>query len=259
MSAKLFIAPIICLLLLLIPFGLWGQIDILDNMFENPESAEAEINLKTLELFWSADTYAPFGYEGRTLPTQGSLITINSYLDISGTNPKSLTYSWFLDGIFQEAKSGYGRDSFKFGIRRTAGASHTVLLKVFNESRSFYVEKSINIPIANPEIVVYYRNNSKVNLPYIASAKNFEVISDQEISFLALPYFFNVKSIKDLEFTWTLGEKSVKESSLIANIFGLKIINKETGGPLEENLKVVATNKSQLNQAIQKIIKLNIY
>ena len=243
---------------LTIPLSLWGQVDILD-MFENPEGAEAEINLKTLEIYWSADTYAPFGYQGRALPTQGSLITINADLKIVGGNPKSLIYSWFLDGIFQEAKSGYGRDSFKFGIRRTSGASHTVLLKIFNESRSFYVEKSISIPIANPEIVVYYKNNSKVNLPYIASAKNFEVASDKEISFLALPYFFNVKSIKDLEFEWTLGKKSVKESSLIANIFGLKIVNKETGGMLEETLKVIATNKSQLNQAIQKIIKLNIY
>lgn len=259
MSVKLFITLIFCLLLLLIPSDLWGQIDVLDNMFENPESAEAGIDLKALELYWSADTYAPFGYQGRALPTQGSLITVNADLKIAGGDPRSLIYSWFLDEIFQEAKSGYSKDSFKFGIRRNAGASHTVLLKVFNESRSFYVEKSISIPIANPEIVVYYKNNSKVNLPYIASAKNFDVVSDQKISFLALPYFFNAKSIKDLEFTWTLGEKSVKESSLIANVFGLKIINKEKGGLLEENLKVIAANKLQLEQTIQKIIKLNIY
>jgi hypothetical protein len=244
---------------LTIPLSLWGQIDILDSIFENPESIETEINLKTLELYWSADTYAPFGYQGRTLPTQGSLITINADLKVAGGDPKSLTYSWFLDGIFQETKSGYGKDSFKFGIRRNASASHAVLLKVFNETRSFYVEKSINIPIADPEIVIYYKNNSKVNLPYLASAKNFEIASDKEISFLALPYFFNVKNIKDLEFEWTIGKKSVKESSLVANIFGLKIVNKETGGLLEENLKVIATNKSQLNQVIQKIIKLNIY
>ena len=259
MSTKLFITPIICLLLLLVPFSLWGQIDILDNLFEDSENIETEINLKTLELYWSADTYAPFGYQGRTLPTQGSLITINADLKVAGGDPKNLTYSWFLDEVFQEAKSGYGKDSFQFGIRRTNGASHTVLLKIFNESRSFYVEKSISIPITNPEVVVYYKNSSKANLPYIASAKNFEVVSNQEISFLALPYFFNVKSIKDLEFEWTLGEKSAKESSLVANIFGLKIINKEIGGLLEENLKVIATNKSQLNQVIQKIIKLNIY
>lgn len=266
---KLFpILIIFCAIILFFPFNTWGQLDIdiqdiqldipIGNLGDTLGNTEPEINLKTLELYWSADTYVPFGYEGRTLPTQGSFVTINAYLDVSGGSPQSLKYSWFLDGNFQEAKSGYGQSRFKFGIRRTAGASHTVLVKIFNESNSFYVEKSITIPITHPELVVYNKNNSRANLPYIASAKNFKITSDKESSFLALPYFFNIKSIKDLEFEWTLGEKSAKQSSFTANVFGLKIINKGAGTSLEENLKVVVTNKLQSNQIIQKIIKLNI-
>lgn len=254
------IKTFLIIIFLLIPLTLWAQLDdlwMMNDMFN--EDVEAEITFKTLELYWSTDSYVPFGYQGRALPTKGSSVTVEADLKISGGNPKNLKYSWFLDDIFQEAKSGYGKDDFEFAIRRVEGASHNVLIKIFNESRSFYVEKSIDIPIADPELVIYHKNNSKVNLPYVSSAKSFEIISDMESAFLALPYFFNIKSLKDLEFEWKLGTKSVKESSLKANIFGLKIINKEVGEILEETLKVTATNKLDSAQRILKNIKINIY
>lgn len=243
---KISLSLIICLLLFSIPLILLAQLDDLwmpDNMLLQ-DTIEQEINLKTLELYWSADTYVPFGYQGRALATKGSLVTVEADLDIVGGDPENLKYSWFLDDIFQGAKSGYGQDKFQFYVRRFNGARHTVLLKVFNESRSFLVEKSITIPITSPELVVH---------------GDFDVIADKETSFLALPYFFNIKSLKDLEFEWTLGDKSVRESSFIANVFGLKIINKQVGGSLEETLRVIATNKRQTDQRVQKLIKINIY
>ncbi len=252
----------ITILSLFLPIIAFGQGDVWVNdenlLLDGTEIGE-EINLEKFELYWSADTYVPFGYQGRPLPTQGSWVTVNAFLELSKGNPKSLKYSWFLDGIFQESKSGYGKDSFKFGIRKLTGSSHTVLVKAFNESRSFLEERSVTIPITSPEIVVYNKNSSPVKLPYLTSDKKFDVVSDKESSFLALPYFFSIKKIKDLEFEWILGEKKVKDSSLVANVFGLKIINKEVGGLLEETLKVVATNKLVSEQKVKKSINLNIY
>lgn len=244
-----------------IPLEIWAYDPfIFDNLIpQNSQNQEQEINLGSIDLYWSTDTYVPFGYEGRLLPTTESLITIEADLKISGASPKSLKYSWFLDDIFQETKSGYGRDSFQFYIRRLKGASHAVLIKIFNESRSFYVEKSINIPITNPEIVVYPKTDSKINSSYLASAENFDVISDQESLFLALPYFFNIKSLKDLEFEWTVENQSAKDSSFTANIFGLKIVNKQVGGSLGTDLNIIATNKTQTNQRVKKTINLNIF
>jgi len=244
------------LLFLTVPLTLWAQFWMMDDEMLLQET-EPEITLKNLDLYWSADNYVPFDYQGRILPTKGSWVIVEADLKILGGNPKNLKYSWFLDGIFQEYKSGYGRDNFKFGIRRLKGASHTILLKVFNESRSFLVEKSITIPITNPELVIY--NNNPINLSYTASSKDFDVVSDKESSFSALPYFFNIKSLEDLEFNWTFADKSYKESSLTANIFGLKIINKKVGTSLEKTLKVFATNKRQTDQRVQKTVKLNIY
>lgn len=255
---KLSIILVTSLLLLLLPSSLWGW-GVMDDLFF--EDFEPEIILKkgSLSLYWSADTYVPFGYQGRKLPTKGSKITVNAQLEILSGNPKNLKHSWFLDDVFQSTKSGYGRDSFQFWVRKYGGNPHTVSLKVFNESRSFMVEKSVTIPLAKPNLIIYAEEGGPINLPYTSSTKNLDVIADKESSFSALPYFFNIKALEDLEFSWTFADKTYGESSLTANVFGLKIINKEVRGLLEQTLKVVATNRRQLDQEARETVNLDIY
>lgn len=255
---KLFAIFIIFLLFLSIPLVSWAW-GIMDELFF--EDFEPEIVLKkgSLTLYWSADSYVPFGYQGRKLPSKGSKITIEADLEILTGNPTSFKYSWFLDEIFQEAKSGYGRDSFEFWVKKLDNASHTILLKVFNESRSFLVEESITIPITKPEIAIYTKENNRMNLPYTTSIENLNMASNKESSFLALPFFFNIRNLRQLKFNWTFADKTYDESSLTANVFGIKIINKKTGGSLEQTLKVIATNRRQPDQRAQKTVKLNIY
>jgi len=235
-------------------------LEMIDFMEEKylEESGE-NINLEYLDLYWSADTYTPFGYQGRALPTIGSLIEVEADIKVSNGKAYDLQYSWFLDNVFQESKSGYGRDDFNFRIRRNKGRFHTVLVKIFNKSRSFYVERSINIPITNPEVIVYKKDKGITIPPYISSSKTFNIISDKEMVFLALPYFFNIDSLTDLEFKWELGKKSIKESSFTANMFGLKIINKKVEGILEEKLNLLIINKDWDNQRVSKKINISIY
>ena len=259
MFSKLFTIITISLIIFLIPLSSQGQgWDLMDDFFF--EYAEPEIILKTgsLKLFWSANTYVPYGYQGRKLATTESRVIIDALLEILGENPKNLKYSWFLDGIFQESKSGYGQDKFEFWVKRFAGNSHTVLLKVFNESRSFLTEESITIPIVSPELVIFSKKGDKINLPYNTAIKDFDIISEEETSFLALPFFFDIKTMWDLEFRWVFANEVYKETSLTANIFGLKITNKKVGGSLEQILKVVATNLRRPGQGAEKTIKVNV-
>ncbi len=260
MSKRLIFTLIIACLVFIFPAGVAGQVEDLfmidDDFFGDVDS---DITFQSLTLYWSADSYVPFGYKGRALPTNGSTVTVSADLKITGENPANLKYSWFVDGFFQEAKSGYDQNSFQFKVQKTANSQHTVLLKVFNESRSFLEEKSIDIPITSPEIVIYKKQNPKINISYSASSEIFQVAAEKESSFIALPYFFNIDDMADLEFTWTFANKAIKEASLLANIFGMKIVNKEVGGILEEILKVNATNTKQSSQADKKTIKINIY
>ena len=250
-------------IVLAIPFIGFAQLDdlwMLDMLDETASLPSQEFYLDSLELYWSADTYTPFGYKGKSLPVNGSIVTVEADLKLTKGNPSFLKYSWFLDGVFQGAKSGYGRTSFKFGVRRTPNLHHEVLVKIFNEDNSFYVEKSIIIPITSPEIIVFQNNgNSRINLKYNNIPKNYQVFADQEVSFVALPFFFSINNIEDLEFEWSFANKQSKESSLTANLFGLKVVNKEEQEPLSTELQVKALNKKWYEQGIIKKLPVVVY
>jgi len=226
MNKKLSLFILIFLFLFLLPIFAIGQINILDMLGDNPLNniIQEPINLTMLELSWTADTYAPFDYDGRTLPVKGGMVTVSAYVKISSGNISSLKYSWFVDDTFQEAKSGYGKNSIIFGIRRDIGSSHNVLLKLFNDDRSFYIEKSIEIPVFAPELIIYSTNG---NAHFSNQASKFStIISNKKFSFVAKPYFFSIKKLTDLSFEWSLpGQEPIISSDYDASILDLTVQN----------------------------------
>ena len=58
------------------------------------QSQTSEINIT---LTWSTDTYVPFDYPGKALPTRGSVIEVAVNIDSQEINPQELIYQWFLD------------------------------------------------------------------------------------------------------------------------------------------------------------------
>ncbi|OGZ34834.1 MAG: hypothetical protein A2V60_00800 [Candidatus Portnoybacteria bacterium RIFCSPHIGHO2_01_FULL_39_19] len=239
---------IIFIFFLLLPLASFAQVDFNIDSLINEPSDEADINLNSLKLAWVAETYAPYEYKGRTLPTQGSKVTVDAILDISGGSLNDLKYSWFLDDIFQESKSGYDRNSFQFGIRRTNGSSHTVMVKIFNESRSFMVERTIEIPIVQPEAIICFSNNGS----YSSDRKNetADVFSNKKSAFIAKPYFFDIEKLSDLTFEWKFANQSpVISSAYSANVLDLVIEGKEDQKILENNLSLKVTNKLNSRQS----------
>ena len=185
----------------------------------------------------------PFGYEGRNLPVTGSKVIVDAIVNASGGSAKSLKYSWFLEDIFQQNKSGYDKDSFYFYARQGSGTYHTVKLQVFNEDRTIFVEKSIQIPISQPEVIIQK-----------AITKN------NRSSFIAKPYFFSADKLTDLIFEWTLpGQEPIISSNYDANVFNLTITgntnNEITQGDLWLNVK----NSQAEEQTANTSMKINIY
>lgn len=251
---------------LMVPAVVFGQVDMstLQNLLlpsadSSSTTTGEDINLESLYLFWSANTYTPINYEGRTLPIKGSTVSVYVDIKISGGNYQNLKYSWFLDGVFQEAKSGYARSAFSFGVRREKGASHLVLVKIFNEDRSFYIERSIEIPIAEPELLIY---SSKGNSHFSNQASEVSIVlSNKEFSFVAKPYFFNIKKLTDLTFEWNLpGKDPIISSAYNASVLNLTVSNNSTTDESQENsLWVSAKNIKNPEQQVSQFLKLKIY
>lgn len=249
---------IIITIITLLPLAGLAQFEFLESMFYQDNALDTEINLNSLKLAWSADTYIPFKYQGRTLPTRGSKVTVEALLDVSGSAPENLKYSWFLDDVFQENKSGYGRMSFEFTIRRISGRSHIVSVQIFNESRSFFTEREITIPIVEPEVVIYSSNgNSNFS---DEGNKTSLIIAGKKSSFVAKPYFFSIKKLTDLSFEWRFaGHESTISSAYGANVLELNINEKEDDKILERTLDIDIKNKTNSFQKALQTIKVQIY
>jgi len=212
-----------------------AQFDYLDDMINNDrsiyeaanptfdaitgETTGEDFTLKNIEMIWSADSYVPYDYPGRALAAIDGFVDITVLLDVSGGNPVNLQYSWFVDNMFDEAQSGYGKINFRFGVRKFAEETHTVLVKIFNDSDSFYMEKTITIPIVAPEILIF---PSIQNSNFSEQANNLIVSSNKKSSFIAKPFFFSIKKPNDLNYRWRIsGQEAISASGYGANVLNL--------------------------------------
>jgi hypothetical protein len=252
-----------------LPIITLAQFDYLDDMINEdiPEenigieeeitTAEDSPNLIDIDMVWSADSFVPYDYLGRALPAEGGWVNVDVIMELSGGKPESLKYSWFVDDNFEESKSGYGKTSFTFGIIRMSGSTHTVLVKIFNESRSFYLEKSIIIPIVNPEIIIY---PSPKNQKFSEQAKkNISTINNKEFLFIAKPFYFSIKRPADLSYRWDFSDqKAITSSGYGANTLKITVPQKNTAESVEKNLSIMVTNNINLIQKAFKTLKIQI-
>jgi hypothetical protein len=223
--------------------GLANDINIntlLNEIISGEQIASPVITVTKFDLSWSTNTYAPFGYEGRALPVRSGMVFVDADVSVINGDAKNLKYSWFLEDIFQRDKSGYGKTSFYFYARQFPGTYHTVKVQVFNEDRSIFQEKTIEIPIAEPEIILSQTNANK-------------------LSIIAKPYFFSSNKLTDLVFEWTLsGQKSIISSNYNASILDINVLNKNGDKSIEQNLWVNVKNLKETEQNAHNSIKINL-
>jgi len=251
MKIRIFLITI--LILTLLPLVGFAQFDF-DDFDVGPR-----ITINSFDLIWSADTYTPYEYQGRALASQGSEVTVEAIVNISGGDPNSLKYSWFLDNIFQRTKSGYGEDSFYFYVLQYSGAYHIIKLQIFNEDRSVFEEKTIKIPVVEPEVIVYPSNGNGHFSDQ--SSKTSFVLAEKEFSFIAKPFFFSVKELTGLSFEWHFpGQEPIISSDYDANVLALTVSGKEGFEEiLENNFWISVTNKTDPRQKVSQRIKIKIY
>lgn len=249
------------ILLLLVPLFTAAQFEFdidIDDFLMDFFNASSNITVDNIELIWSVDTYTPYQYKGRKLPSPGSEITIEAITEISGGDVYDLKYSWFMEDIFQRTKSGYGKTTFSLSVGKVPGDFHTIRVQIFNEDRSIFEEKSIKIPIVYPELIVYSTNGNShfsdqtSNLVFVSTGKKF--------SFIAKPYFFSIEKLTDLNFKWQFAAQDpIISSAYDANILDLTVKNKEREEIIENDLWISIDNKIMPRQKAFQIIKVQIY
>ena len=145
-------------------------------------------------LTWKSSSYVPPAFLGKDMPTTNSLITASAELIDNG---KAIDVSrqniyWYQDNNFLDG--GIGKQRISFRVPDTGGG--TISLRVeFPEYSKGGQLKTIDIPIVKPEIVI--------ESPFPGGK-----FSSSPLTLIGQPYFFNVSSLSQLGFSWSVNGQS---------------------------------------------------
>lgn len=194
-------------------------------------------------LTWQANNFYPANYKGKAMATQGTPVTIsaeilinNKLIDLSQT-----VFVWYVDDEIKN--SGQNIKEIAFAAQKPEGDSHFVRVTVEVGGRD--LETSIRIPVSKRLIVL--------ETPY----PDRLVRTETKAQIQAVPYFFNISSLADLNFSWRVNDKSLEtgnDNQLILN-FGEPKINEQR----EIQIHVSVQNQRNQLEFAEMRTKLTIY
>ncbi len=153
-------------------------------------SSKAQTSKPQFLITWKADSYAPADFQGKILPTAGSLITTSFELIDQG-KPADLSQEmvyWYVNNDF--LRGGNGLQSIRFQAPQAAGGAIDLRVEIPNYKPGAQL-KTIEIPVASPKAVI------EVPFP------NGE-FSASQLELTGQAYFFNVRSLSRLNFSWNI-------------------------------------------------------
>lgn len=217
--------------------------------------AQCQNSQLDITLTWSTDTYVPAKYQGKALPVIGSNIEVAAIINTPGADPEKLVYNWFINEYFQVKESGLNKQVLKFSAISSTNKKNLIRLEIKDLNGSFLGASYISINLHHPEILIYAKKNLSSHI--IGINKEYMTKSNQEITFIARPYFFNISDLDDLLFEWQFdGEELSKKNGNNLNSILLKI--NKLNETISRKLGITVENKNNYSQKGQKIIDVII-
>lgn len=141
----------------------------------------------SIVLTWKASSFFPSDYAGKTIPTPGAPVSVAALVLRNGrvVDVRQAVFTWYVDERFMQ--KGTGTDRFTFTATQSTNGSHFVRVEIALAEEE--LSGSVRIPTASPTVTID------------ASLPN-RLALEENITIAAIPLFFNVSSINNLEFTW---------------------------------------------------------
>lgn len=161
-------------------------------------------------LLWEADSYTPPGYEGRSLPSAGSKVSLWAIPHLGGgIAPEQLVYTWKLNGATLATQSGRGKSSVTINAPELFGA-YTVSVEVASSDRAVRGSALVRIESVEP-VARLYAEHPLFGLQFWNAIGSNAFVSEREMTFVALPFFASITTPDDalLRYTWRVDRRSI--------------------------------------------------
>lgn len=162
----------------------------------------------SVDLLWSANTYAPFFYLGHSVATPQSQIKVVAVTNWPGNTVADLNFRWQKNGQNLVPASGDGRDVLTFRAGN-AGETNRVAVRV-SDSQGFTQDRVVEIPVRAPSVSVY-TDEPLLGVNYGQAVSGNITLAQPEISLVAEPYFFPKTDVTNqkIEYDWQLNSQKV--------------------------------------------------
>ncbi|MBU1102635.1 hypothetical protein KJ853_03205 [Patescibacteria group bacterium] len=205
-------------------------------------------------LSWSSDSYVPLGYEGKALPTQNSGIKVVAVpIKKLAADPTKLYYRWLIDNEIAGWANGQGKSTLKFPATKWPGDKHSIELQVLDGKETLLARAFTLIVIVDPELLVKQENED------YALTEDLAVGTGKEIKLTAVPLFFHIKKMAEIDWQWILsGQKLSGSDEKEINSLTIKIPQGKLDKPLQKNLQISAANKTDQYQQVSAELNIKI-
>jgi len=156
---------------------------------------------QSVDIIWQGESYVPPFYEGRTLWSHQSQITLVAIPQDLG-NPTSLNYKWSRNGTVLGNSNGVGRNSLTL-VDSILSKPQTIKIEIVSAGGNTAAQSSIIITPRPPELLVYEENplhgfmfHREIGVGY--------ALREREITFGVFPLFFNVfgRADSNVSYVW---------------------------------------------------------
>jgi len=238
--------------------GALGAEGLLYATITTPEGAIIKkvliFNPADIDLLWQTNTYIPYFYEGKALPSGAAKIKMGAvpYFIYKGGKIaiNNVFFKWFLNGNLME--QGWGKDNFEFKTPAFSGSPSEVMVEASSETKIISQKKKIVIINEKPTIK-FYEYDFAYKIKPKTTFNSFSVAPGEKISILAEPFFIPKDKLSEITYEWRVNGEKTKNSTPF-NVLGFAS-DFASYGEVRVSLKIKVKN---LFEEITKNFSINI-
>lgn len=195
-----------------------------------------------LDLIIEPQTYTPLFYQGRALPTKGSIVFINALLQNSQgpIDTTKYSYNWSLNGKPVNGGAKMGANWSQITVPH--GRSSTIAITIQDKGGAIVARKLIAMP--SVPIELHFYELSTLLGQSTRAITNDLILTGQSTTIKSAPYYLDTRAINDnLETQWDINNLPIATE----NVDPFQInLSRGVGGSARVGFKV--TNLSELLQ-----------
>lgn len=214
------------------------------------ETVRTTISPTIIDLVIEPQTTAPDFYKGKTLPSAGSTVRLVAIpqLFVGGTQipPENLVYTWSANGktLFGGPQTGKSDATV---VMPNAGAL-TIILTVGTQDGSRKANTSQTIRSEQPR-TAFYEDTSLYGLIPL-SPEDF-IVSKEEITVRAVPYYMSLGSFGNAKRTWKLNGRTIDNPSGDQELITLRKNNSDAVATVSYSIEALGGSFQYANDSFK--------